>query len=804
MEIEDWETTDVVICGCGPTGAMLSAYLGRMSVPNVVLEREADINTDPRGIALDEDGIRFLQGVGIYDSIFSEIGSCMGRFNFIGGTESVLKKSPFLALNYSTTAGGTGHIGFISHKQPILEKNLRKAMSESEYCILRSESTVYELCEDNHWTYCKYRDAQGTERRIRARFFVGADGKTGFTRKQYLEPKGVHMEKVTDMAKLTFPVGGQGIASGFRDAASLAWRLALLCHHHPTTPKFHEQVLAAWYQERKQQLEKSLATTIENGKFVCEANSSKIFIRDWYLWLAQLVPSWKRHLQLGRRKDGMIRYVHSDGMPFMPDLNGGLNLPQVFCKDMTGNVLFTDDVIFHSKQKSIFRLFVYLRNDEELARTRAVLREVEELSQSEFAADQVPFVIEDITKRGAGDDKNVFQIASAEEFARSPLCKGRPEPTYYEPFLMRTEVRAKYIIVRPDRVVFAACEDEQSLKTAIEQQKLYLLLGVTVYDNILHVDQNMENPEGEMSDPCLYTAATTHSFMGSVKDATHCMINHDEAWANSRHIEGKPECWQTASGTGPEQSEAQIPTIDTEEYLDFRPMLYRSDKLLETYEKVSCTLFTLHRKRTIPGESAACVYTIDGLFQCVSTLCDLLETTVPAANALIDRASYITNNGIFKLGLMEISIALEIYENLLHNYQRVSCPEDFSGEKTSHDVVQLSIASDTMELANIILRCTFMDIHLRRLQTTLEAASLELSLTRVYLLSPAQPGHDILVNCWPIALGQTRSDTFADFVALRVQRYPCDRCVIDHTVAEVKMTAGDLGATMDKFENALE
>ena len=157
-------------------------------------------------------------------------------------------------------------------------------------------------------------------------------------------------------------------------------------------------------------------------------------------------------------------------------------------------------------------------------------------------------------------------------------------------------------------------------------------------------------------------------------------------------------------------------------------MLYRSDKLLETYEKVSCTLFTLHRKRTILGESAACVYTIDGLFRCVSTLCDLLETTVPAANALIDRAGYITNNGIFKLGLMGISIALEIYENLLHNYQRVSCPEDFSGEKTSHDVVQLSIVSDTMELANIILRCTFMDIHLRRLRTTLEAANLELNL----------------------------------------------------------------------------
>lgn len=80
MEMEDWETTDVVICGCGPTGAILSAYLGQMSVPNVVLEREAEITTDPRGIALDEDGIHFLQGAGIYDSIFSEIGSSQYHF----------------------------------------------------------------------------------------------------------------------------------------------------------------------------------------------------------------------------------------------------------------------------------------------------------------------------------------------------------------------------------------------------------------------------------------------------------------------------------------------------------------------------------------------------------------------------------------------------------------------------------------------------------------------------------------------------------------------------------------------------
>lgn len=73
--MDDYEQTDVLICGCGPTGAMLSGYLGKMSIHNIVLEKEPDITTDPRGIALDDDGIRALQGLGLYENVFADIGS---------------------------------------------------------------------------------------------------------------------------------------------------------------------------------------------------------------------------------------------------------------------------------------------------------------------------------------------------------------------------------------------------------------------------------------------------------------------------------------------------------------------------------------------------------------------------------------------------------------------------------------------------------------------------------------------------------------------------------------------------------
>lgn len=51
------------------------------------------------------------------------------------------------------------------------------------------------------------------------------------------------------------------------------------------------------------------------------------------------------------------------------------------------------------------------------------------------------------------------------------------------------------------------------------------------------------------------------------------------------------------------------------------------------------------------------------------------------------------------------------------------------------------------------------------------------------------------INGWIVAPEQNRNNTFADFIVLRVQRrYPGDRSVIDHTVAEAKKKDDDLGA----------
>ncbi|KAL4910640.1 hypothetical protein BDW74DRAFT_172112 [Aspergillus multicolor] len=622
---EGCETTDVVICGCGPTGAMLSGYLGRMSISNVVLEKESGITTDPRGIALDEDGVRLMQGLGIYNRIHRDIGSCMQIFKFIGGTQKDLSQDAFMEMDYATTEGGTGHVGFISHKQPILEKHLRTAMASTGFSQLRSSCTVVEIQQDDRWTYCRYRDQYGEIQSIRSRFLVGADGKTGFTRKNYLEPLGIRMlqahdafydvtwvalnweitlptaethpgfplwkqgyspEQVYDlffpknfrflcnperpaictrfglpsdrlwrfefvvldgedgdemaspeeMREVIFPYlthsgkrygllhnvqypedcirvlrsrpfrfaarscnkwslgrvtlcgdaahvfppfGGQGISSGFRDAASLAWRLALLCRQDTPSLSRHEAVLESWYLERKQQLERSLAVTIRNGEFVTEGNPLKIFLRSCYLFIMNLVPSWRRELRLGHRK-GMIRYKFAPGMPFVPGLNGGLCLPQVYCKSGTGVVSFTDDAIFHPSKRGLFQLLIYLENSSEIESARETVSSIEGYAKGEIRIDEATYIINDTEhsfdpSNDLHDANSVYRVASAEEFAKSPLCEGRPEPQYYNMhYLGKTLGGSKFVIVRPDRFIFAACSDSDELKRAIIEAVKYL------------------------------------------------------------------------------------------------------------------------------------------------------------------------------------------------------------------------------------------------------------------------------------------------------------------------------------------
>ena len=114
---------------------------------------------------------------------------------FISGSESNLHKTPFLTKDLTTSEGNTGHVGFVFHKQPELERAIRDALHSHPASELRSQCTVRSVWEDSERVMVEYTDSQGESRKLAGAFLVGADGKTGYVRKRYLEPKGVQLER---------------------------------------------------------------------------------------------------------------------------------------------------------------------------------------------------------------------------------------------------------------------------------------------------------------------------------------------------------------------------------------------------------------------------------------------------------------------------------------------------------------------------------------------------------------------------------------------------------------------------------
>jgi hypothetical protein len=231
---------------------------------------------------------------------------------------------------------------------------------------------------------------------------------------------------------------------------------------------------------------------------VTERNPINIFLRDTYLSLVQLIPSWKRWLEQGARRDGMCRYTYSAGLHFVAELGGGLLLPQVYARPLVPNesdIIFTDDVIHASDKQGLFQLVILLDSTDELSATLQHIQslDIDSLSNNIVKQSDCVTIIHDLAstlptsqqKEFERQRSRIVRVASATEFAASTLCKDRPEPRYYDPYRIRQEVQGRrFVLVRPDRFVFAACANIEELSSALRQIEP-ILSGVEITSNKL-------------------------------------------------------------------------------------------------------------------------------------------------------------------------------------------------------------------------------------------------------------------------------------------------------------------------------
>src|SRR5579863_2908813 len=161
---------DVGIIGYGPVGASLANLLGQSGLKTVVIEREPSVYHLPRAVALDGEGMRLFQTLGLAEQL-------LPRLNVSRNIRHVSADGKLLVLIARSGSGPEGWHNAYRFYQPELETVLRNGVARfrSVDVRLRSDAFALDMAHD-HVSIC-YEDLKsGTLKETTARYVVGCDG----------------------------------------------------------------------------------------------------------------------------------------------------------------------------------------------------------------------------------------------------------------------------------------------------------------------------------------------------------------------------------------------------------------------------------------------------------------------------------------------------------------------------------------------------------------------------------------------------------------------------------------------------
>jgi len=164
-------SADVIIVGCGPTGATLGLLLEQCGISSLILEREHALYPLPRAVHFDDHIMRVFQTLGIAEEL-----DAVTRYNpgmrFVDPQNNLLLDWP--------RPPGIGENGWYSSyrfHQPDLEKILRDKISSCKLIELKTGVSVTKVEQASGYATVYGQSEQGeTTECYRARYAVGCDG----------------------------------------------------------------------------------------------------------------------------------------------------------------------------------------------------------------------------------------------------------------------------------------------------------------------------------------------------------------------------------------------------------------------------------------------------------------------------------------------------------------------------------------------------------------------------------------------------------------------------------------------------
>ncbi|EXK76088.1 hypothetical protein FOQG_19154 [Fusarium oxysporum f. sp. raphani 54005] len=274
---------------------------------------------------------------------------------------------------------------------------------------------------------------------------------------------------IGDAAHVFPPFGAQGIANGIRDSHALSWRLALLCDESLCTRLSLQphKLLDDWALERRKGVDDAMTMTMRNGLLL----SNKSGYIAAFLSVLGSVFGYLPRLRdcIARRalmdNDG---YAGLDRGFFLADQHGAGKTAQIWVKMADGTVLLSDHIFW--KSASILTVLVL---------GSVTAQEASELKEVIDSGDLPPNILAENVVILRGDESPCDSVTApwiSELFpCRSDDLEKRGVALLrgYDPasFRRRFHSSTRYVLVRPDFVVFSQAKSIEELAGQFGQAK---------------------------------------------------------------------------------------------------------------------------------------------------------------------------------------------------------------------------------------------------------------------------------------------------------------------------------------------